>query len=265
MALQGTDLLIVQRDQQSYKMPASEIASFVPPAPNVGDGTITIVQPGTTNQTFTVNQSGDTTITLKNDNDNTEYTAGNGLQLSGTVFSAKAADSTITIDSSGIKVNTSSLPSDGVTSITPGEGIRNGSTVGGPNSTAITSTGSLSVDNTVVRTSGNQTIAGVKEFTSQMIVTGIKSAVPNIPNGGAWDLVEGNLWQTSAVIIDNPTNAQAGITGLIYFNATPTTWGSNFKFPGDTVPDIPPHAIVPYYIRAENEICIGFPTGTYTP
>ena len=36
--------------------------------PSVGNGTITIVQPGTTNQTFTVNQSGNKTITLKNDN-----------------------------------------------------------------------------------------------------------------------------------------------------------------------------------------------------
>ena len=166
MALQATDLLIVQRNQQSYKMPASEISSFVPPAPNVGDGTITIVQPGTTNQTFTVNQSGPTTITLKNDNTNTEYSAGNGLSLSGTTFSAKAGNNTITIDSAGIKVNTANIGINPgtVTSITPGEGIRNGASTGAANSTAITSSGSLSVDDTVVRTSGNQTIAGAKTF-----------------------------------------------------------------------------------------------------
>ena len=137
MALQGTDLLIVQRNQQSYKMPASEISSFVPPAPNVGNGTITIVQPGTSNQTFTVNQSGPTTITLKNDNTNTEYSAGNGLSLSGTTFSAKAGNNTITVDGNGIKVNTSNLGIvSGVTSITPGEGIRNGASTGAANSTA---------------------------------------------------------------------------------------------------------------------------------
>ena len=103
MALQGTDLLIVQRNQQSYKMPASEIASFVPPAPNVGDGQITIIQPGTTPQAFTVNQSGSTTITLKNDNTNTTYIAGNGLTLSGTTFSVGAGTG-ITVNSDSVQI-----------------------------------------------------------------------------------------------------------------------------------------------------------------
>ena len=44
--------------------------------PTIGNGTITVVQPGTTNQTFTVNQTGNTTITLKNDN--TVVTPGDG-------------------------------------------------------------------------------------------------------------------------------------------------------------------------------------------
>ena len=101
MALQNTDLLIVQRNQQSYKMPASELLGIIPPAATVGDGTITIVQPGTNNQTFTVNQSGDTTITLKNDNTDTTYSAGNGLTLSGTTFNVGAG--------TGIAVNSDSV------------------------------------------------------------------------------------------------------------------------------------------------------------
>ena len=44
--------------------------------PTIGNGTITVVQPGTSNQTFTVNQTGNTTITLKNDN--TTYSVGDG-------------------------------------------------------------------------------------------------------------------------------------------------------------------------------------------
>lgn len=56
---------------------AAAIANITP----TNDGTITIVQPGTTAQTFTVNQSSNTTITLKNDN--TTYdratTAADGL------------------------------------------------------------------------------------------------------------------------------------------------------------------------------------------
>ena len=46
----------------------------IPAAAN--DGMITIKQPGTTDQTFTVNQSGNTTVTLKNDN--TTVTPGDG-------------------------------------------------------------------------------------------------------------------------------------------------------------------------------------------
>ena len=85
--------------------------------PSVGDGTITISQPGTSNQTFTVNQGGNKTITLKNDN--TTYTAGDGLSLSGTSFL---------------------------------------------------------VDSTVVRTSGNQSIGGAKTFTSNVTVNGAITA-----------------------------------------------------------------------------------------
>ena len=140
MALQNTDLLIVQRNQQSYKMPASELLGIIPPAATVGDGTITIVQPGTNNQTFTVNQSGNTTITLKNDNTipnngqitivqpgtsdqtftvnqsgnttitlrndntNTTYSAGNGLSLSGTTFSV-AGGTGLTQETNGLKIS----------------------------------------------------------------------------------------------------------------------------------------------------------------
>lgn len=103
MALQDTDLLIVQRNQATYKMQASELNAYAP-VPDVGDGLITIKQPGTTDQTFTVNQDGPTVINLKNDNDDTIYTAGIGLALNGNEFSAVAADNTVQIDSSGIKV-----------------------------------------------------------------------------------------------------------------------------------------------------------------
>ena len=59
--------------------------------PSVNNGTITVTQPGTSNQTFTVNQSGNTTIALKNDNTNTTYTASSGVQLSGTNFTADSS------------------------------------------------------------------------------------------------------------------------------------------------------------------------------
>ena len=103
MALQDSDLFIVQRDQETYKMPASELTAYAP-VPDVGNGTITITQPGSPTQTFTVNQFNNTTITLKNDNDDTIYEAGPGLALNGNVFSVVASDNTIQVDSTGIKV-----------------------------------------------------------------------------------------------------------------------------------------------------------------
>ena len=59
-----------------------------PTIPSVGNGTITITQTGISNQTFTVNQSGNTTIALADNN--TTYSQGAGLDLSGSnVFSVE--------------------------------------------------------------------------------------------------------------------------------------------------------------------------------
>ena len=69
----------------------TDLKNVPPAAAAPGNGTITITQPGTTDQTFTVNQSGNTTIALKNDNTNTTYTANNGVQLSGTNFTADSS------------------------------------------------------------------------------------------------------------------------------------------------------------------------------
>ena len=67
--------------------------------PSVGNGTITVVQPGTSNQTFTVNQSGNTTITLKNDN--TVVTPGNGSLTIRTNGQNAAATGSFTANQSG--------------------------------------------------------------------------------------------------------------------------------------------------------------------
>nr|BDD46700.1 hypothetical protein 11 [Paracoccaceae bacterium]BDD46754.1 hypothetical protein 7 [Paracoccaceae bacterium] len=110
-------------------IPYSDITGK-PDIPSVGAGTITIKQPGTTDQTFNVNQGGNTTINLKNDNTVVtpgngaiNFNAGNGLTSTGSnatanqstastkTFSVEAADNTISVGSSGISVNTSALPS----------------------------------------------------------------------------------------------------------------------------------------------------------
>ena len=249
-------------------MPASEISSFVPPAPNVGDGQITIIQPGTTPQVFHVNQDNNQEIVLRNDNDNTTYTAGDGLTLTGTEFSVKPANGTITVNSSGISVNVPALNiSSGVTSITPGDGIRSGTASGPSNSTPITSDGALSVDDTVIRNSGNQTIAGIKKFTSQVdCEKGIKQAISSISQNASWNLSSTNMWVTQNGVntIANPVNTVAGMTGVIFCTSEVTTWGSYFLFPGGLPPVILANSVVPYYIKSSNQIMIGNPTTEIT-
>ena len=62
--------------------------------PSVGNGTVTIKQAGATKGTFTMNQSGNATIELTDNNTNTTYSAGTGLSLSGTTFSVKTGFTT---------------------------------------------------------------------------------------------------------------------------------------------------------------------------
>ena len=97
-----------------------------PSIPTMGNGTITITQPGVSNQSFTVNQSGNTTIALKNDN--TVTTPGNGTI---TIVQPGVSNQTFTVNQSGNKTIT--LKNDN-TVVTPGNGTvtitQNGSNKG---------------------------------------------------------------------------------------------------------------------------------------
>ena len=74
---------------KSHKHTKSQITDF-PTIPTVYNPTITINQGGTKKGSFTLNQSGNTTIDLTDNN--TTYTAGTGLSLSGTTFSVSSAN-----------------------------------------------------------------------------------------------------------------------------------------------------------------------------
>ena len=76
----------------------------------------------------------------------------------------------------------------------------------------------------------------------------------------AFDLETGNLWTAGAIDVPNPTNATAGMSGLIHFTAEPTGWDTNFEFPGGTQISAEANSIVPFYVRADNQIMIGSPT-----
>jgi hypothetical protein len=71
---------------------------------------------------------------------------------------------------------------------------------------------------------------------------------------GAMDLATGNFWTCGAIAIPNPTNAVAGMSGLIRLTAAPTGWGSAFH--GTPNPTAFP-SIVPFYVESGSVIRIG--------
>jgi hypothetical protein len=64
----------------------------------------------------------------------------------------------------------------------------------------------------------------------------------------SFDLNTGNFWTCGAIAIPNPTNGVAGMSGLIRVTAAPTSFGSNWDFPGGsyTAPTTFP-AVAPFY------------------
>jgi hypothetical protein len=77
---------------------------------------------------------------------------------------------------------------------------------------------------------------------------------------GAMDLATGNFWTCGAIAIPNPTNAVAGMSGLIRLTAAPTSWAGNFKHAGGAAPTIAAFpAIVPFFVSSPTTILCGKP------
>ena len=91
-------------------------------------------------------------------------------------------------------------------------------------------------------------------------LTGALTQTERTITAGAFDLATGNFWTCGAIAVPNPTNAVAGMSGLIRLTAAPTGWGSNFKHAGGsaTAPTAFP-AIVPFYVQAADTILVGKP------
>jgi len=87
---------------------------------------------------------------------------------------------------------------------------------------------------------------------------GVYQTVRTITSGAAWDLSTGNFWEFAGGTIANPTNATAGMSGLIRVTDPISGWGTNFDFPGATpvAPATFP-ALIPWYVSATNVIMIG--------
>lgn len=76
---------------------------------------------------------------------------------------------------------------------------------------------------------------------------------------GTWDLSAGNFWYCSGgITVPNPTNAVAGMSGLIRLAAAPTGWGTNIKHPGGSAESISSFpAVVPFYVESASVILLG--------
>lgn len=167
----------------------------------IGDGTITLTQGTTTLGTFSVNQSGNTSINIpaSGGGGGTSYAAGDGIDISGSdVISAKVDGTTIGIDSSTKEIKLlSSIPTDTsdltnsagyITGITSGDVTTalgytpysssnpngytsNVGTVTSVNNTQPDSDGNvtLSIPDTtnIVTTNTTQTISGSKTFSTE--------------------------------------------------------------------------------------------------
>jgi hypothetical protein len=145
-------------------------------------------------------------------------TAGTGLSGGGTITLNQASNETVTFNNSitnnnqltngaGYTTNTGT-----VTSVATGDGLSGGT---------ITSTGTLTVDSTVVRTTGTQSIGGVKTFTSNTTFNGYLrgSGQQLVLNAGeSYSVATG---QTNELVY---LNAEGGIQ----INSSPDNWSSGW-------------------------------------
>ncbi len=74
----------------------------------------------------------------------------------------------------------------------------------------------------------------------------------------AFDLENGHFWTCGAIAVPNPTNGAAGFSGLIRVTAAPTSFGSNWDFPGGsyTAPTTFP-AVAPFYVVSSTQFYLG--------
>lgn len=203
----------------------------IPTIPTIGNGTITIKQNGTSKGTFTVNQTGDTTIELTDtgiisqDHYKTSVTAGTAGTLSATSGSTLAVPY-VTVNANGHVTGygththtisgflTSETYTGTVTSITPGTGL-----TGTSSDTAITSSGTINL-----KVASSSEIGGVKPGTTNgktygVAVSSTGEMTVNVP----WTDTNTKVTQTvtssnaNYPILLAPSTQTTTTTGTAYF------------------------------------------------
>ena len=170
------------------------------------------------------------------------------------------------VDKAKLDAIPDTFPDGTVTSVDSGNGL-----TGGP----ITEAGTLSVqaDGDTITVSA----AGIKVTDGKFAEPGDIPDVSNyLPLAGGemsgsvttleqtvtsigFDLSAGPFWLIPGGIdVPDPTNAVAGMSGLIRFTAAPTSWGSAFQFAGGT-PVAPTKlpAVSPFYVQAAGSVYVG--------
>lgn len=145
----------------------------------------------------------------------------------------------------------------------------NGLSETGTNATAnqsVNTTKTLSVlaaDTTISVAAGgvsvNQTtLDGIYVKRSGSALTGSLTTPERTITGAAFNLATGPYWTCGAITIPNPTNAVAGMSGLIRVTAAPSGWGANFSTP--PTPTVFP-SIIPFYVESASSIRLGRAVG----
>ena len=168
---------------------------------------------GTTTKTLTATQQDGGTITASwaDDSGSNNYLTSLSFNTSnGILTAARQGLSSVTVDLDG-RYALSSVVS-GVTSVATTNGITGGT---------ITSTGTIQVDSTVIRTTGNQSIGGVKTFTSNTTFNGYLrgSGQQLILNAG-----ESYAYATGQTGESVYLNAESGLE----INSSPDNWNSGW-------------------------------------
>jgi hypothetical protein len=88
----------------------------------------------------------------------------------------------------------------------------------------------------------------------------VSGTIGNIADGGAWDMQDSNYWVHAGGNLANPTNPSAGQTGVIFFEAEVTGFGSEYRFPNGTQISPEANSIVPYFVERNAIIRLGNPT-----
>ena len=162
---------------------------------NSNNDTLTITGTGGT----TTSRSGDTITINSTDNNDNYYVSSVSFNTGNGVLTLNRHNTTtLTVDLDGRYVTSS-----GVTSVATTNGITGGT---------ITSTGTIQLDSTVVRTTGDQSVGGIKTFTTDVFIA-----------GDTKDLVISNTAETQAGIVFTDAQAGTGQAAAIKFDCSTET------------------------------------------